>query len=253
MNFQIFLCFLFVFTFSSGQSERKIARDGNRLYSDSLYLDAEIQYLKSLSKDSSFTQARFNLGNALFKQGRYNESIGLFNSIIETADDSLMVSEAYYNIGNSYVGIGDNELQNAVSAYKSCLKINPSDEEARYNLSKALSRLNQNEKNENQNQNEKNENQKNQNSGKTDDLSQDDEDEKEKNQGDNSSNNQNSSDSDETKENENSVNSVQENQLSKKDIERILNALAREEEKLQEKMIKMNSSNKKTNKIDKDW
>jgi len=252
MNFQIFLCFLFVVTFSISQNERKIARDGNKLYSDSLYLDAEIQYLKSLSEDNSFNQARFNLGNTLFKQGRYNESIDLFNSIIHTADDSLMISESYYNIGNSYVGIGDNELQNAVSAYKSCLKINPFDEEARHNLTKALHRLNQTKKNENQNQNEKNEDQENQNSGQTDDLNQDDEDKKDKNQGDNSSNGQSSTESNETQ-NNNSINSGQENELSAKEIERILNALDREEKRVQEKIIKMNSTNKKTNKRDKDW
>ena len=43
----------------------------------------------------------------------------------------------------------------AVDSYKNCLRLNPSDEEARYNLSKTLSILNPQPPEQNQNQEEK--------------------------------------------------------------------------------------------------
>ena len=62
-------------------------------------------------------------------------------------------------MGNNYIMMADNNtqdskminesLQNAISSYKNCLKINPSDEEARHNLSKTLRRLEKQKNNQN--------------------------------------------------------------------------------------------------------
>ena len=57
-------CILFISGFSLfsvffAQNERGIARDGNGLYADSLYQESEVKYRKSLSENSSFSEAKF--------------------------------------------------------------------------------------------------------------------------------------------------------------------------------------------------
>ena len=121
MRFTIFLFYFFIVSISFSQNERGLARDGNMSYGDSLYSEAEIQYKKSLSKDSHFDEAKFNLSNTLFKQERYDESIDLLNDIIKTTNDSVIKSEAYYNMGNNYMMMGEEGLQEAINAYQTIL------------------------------------------------------------------------------------------------------------------------------------
>ena len=51
-----------------------------------------------------------------------------------------MTSDAWHNIGNSL--LMEQDLENAIEAYKSALRANPTNEAARYNLSYALRMLN---------------------------------------------------------------------------------------------------------------
>ena len=75
MRTLLFLLSVFIFSFGISQNERKIARDGNEYYKDSLFLESEVQYRKSLLKNSSFDAVKFNLSDALFKQDRHDEVI----------------------------------------------------------------------------------------------------------------------------------------------------------------------------------
>ncbi len=245
---------------SQDPNPRKMARDGNVNYKDNLYPEAEIQYRKSLSENKSFNEAKFNLSNSLFKQGRYNESLDLLNDMIKTTHDSIFKSEVYYNMGNNHMMMANDNTQdpnlineslnNAINSYKNCLKINPSDEEARHNLSKALRLLQKQKQNQNNDQERDKEKQEKQNSGQTDGEEEENENKKEKND-------------DESKEGgkSNSTQKEQEDfdseslggQLSKEDIQRMLEALDREEKEVQEKMRKINFSKQKNKQIEKDW
>ena len=145
MRLLVFLLFTFIFSSAISQNERKMARKGNAYYEDSLFLESEIQYRKSLLKNNSSNNIKFNLSDAIFKQDRYDESITLLNEVISNTSDSVLKSESYYNLGNNL--LKQQKLEDAIEAYKNCLRINPTDEEARYNLSKSISLL------EKQNQN----------------------------------------------------------------------------------------------------
>ena len=247
------LC-LFFFSINA-QSERSIARKANKLYNDSLYVDSEVMYKKSLTNNNSFDEAKFNLSDALFKQNRYDESIKLLKEVVNNSSDSLLKSEAYFNLGNNY--LQKQELEEAINSYKNSLLINPKDEEARYNLAKSISLLKdqQNENNKDkQDQNQKNDEKDQQNSGQTD--GNDENEEKKQNPQNNQENSQQNSNSqstdDESGEEEAFEQQKNENKLSEEDMRRILEALDREEKKVQEKMKKSNLSNKKI-KTDKDW
>ncbi|MAZ55972.1 MAG: hypothetical protein CMP54_03150 [Flavobacteriales bacterium] len=243
------LLFLIVHNFSFSQNERDIARDGNKNYEKGLFADSEVDYRKSLSENKSFEEAQFNLSDALFKQERYDESIDVLNNLINTTQKPDLKADSYYNLGNNF--LQQQKLPEAIDAYKDCLRINSSDEEARYNLSKAMSILeNQNQQQENdkkEDDSEQNEDQKDQNSGETD-SPEDNEDQKEED----SDNQNNKSDPNDNEQNQDSQDNLSNEDLSKQEMERILDALERQEEKVQEEVKKMKakSSNKK---VEKDW
>lgn len=48
--------------------ERSYIRKGNRLYNDSSYIDAEINYRKALEINPKSTVSMYNLGNSLIYQ-----------------------------------------------------------------------------------------------------------------------------------------------------------------------------------------
>ncbi len=131
-------------------------RQGNRAYNDATYADAEYQYRTSASLADTNTDNAYNLGNAMLQQKRYKEAVRQFRSVTETAKDDNLKAKAYYNSGNAFMGLKD--YQNAVNYYKESLKLNPDDEEARYNYALAKKFLKENPPQDNQNQDDKQEN-----------------------------------------------------------------------------------------------
>ena len=153
MRLRSILWLFFLIHICFAQNERSIARDGNKNYAKGLFSDSEINYKKSLSKNKDFEEVQFNLADALFRQDRYDESINILNDLISDTKNTSLKSESYYNLGNNF--LQKQELENAIDAYKNCLRLNPSDEEARYNLAKTISLMQQQEENEDeQEQNE---------------------------------------------------------------------------------------------------
>ena len=246
------LCVFFLMHVCFAQNERSIVRDGNKNYDKGLFSDSEINYRKSLSKNKGFEEAQFNLADALFKQDRYDESINVLNNLISETDNTNLKSEAYYNLGNNL--LQKQQLENAVDAYKNCLRLNPSDEEARYNLSKVMSLMQQQEQNEEQQ--EQNEEQENQNSGETSDQNQEEEDQSSGETSDQSDDKKDSSlsnDSEEDQENKSKEpNESSNEELSREEIERILDALEREEQRVQSE-IQKSKQNGKQKLLEKDW
>ena len=74
--------------------------------------------------------------DSLYSVGKYNEAISLYQKIIEQQGTS---SEIYYNLGNCYYKIHD--LAHSILYYERALKIDPSDEDIRYNLSLARKKI----------------------------------------------------------------------------------------------------------------
>lgn len=245
----LFLIIIFNILLTYSQSERKYIRDGNKNFSDSSFVKSEINYKKSLEINPDYDAAIFNLSNSLQKQKRFDESEEYLKKIIDNSNDSSIISDSYYNLGNNM--LQQQKINEAIDAYKNCLRINPKDEEARYNLTKSLSLLNQNnnsDKSQDKN-NDSDDKKENQDSGQTDG------DNKKENEEQNDTDNK-SSDSDQKKSKNDSEQSShssneKQNSLSKDEIKRMLEALDREEKKVQDKMKKINAS--QTKKLEKDW
>ncbi len=217
-------------------SPRAVARSGNEAYTNGRFKEAETSYRDALKQDSRLTEGTFNLGDALYKQKKYEESADQFRLLADNSKAPRDVrSQSYYNLGNSFVQ--GNKLQEAVNAYKSALRLNPSDDEARSNLAYAQKMLLQQQQKQQQNQ-QNNENK------------QDKQDQQQNQQQQNQQQN-------DPKQNQQQQNQQQQQQsqtqpkLSKADAERILDALNNDEKNIQKRLIKRKAAGGVV--IDKDW
>ena len=181
-SINIFLFFLFIASGSFAQDiekqERlanKQLREGNELYQKAKYADAEVSYKKSMATHPGNPKAIFNLANTMLLQKRYKEAISQYDYLAKNAKSNRLKAQSYHNIGNAQMGL--NDYQKAVDAYKNSLRINPKDEETRYNLALAQELL----KNQ-QDQNQDNKDDKNKDKDKQEDDDQKKDEEKKEDQ-----------------------------------------------------------------------
>ncbi|MBA4321425.1 MAG: hypothetical protein C0408_01275 [Odoribacter sp.] len=207
-----------------GQGEKKFIRQGNGQYNDKKFSDSEISYRKAIDKNKVSSDAGFNLGDALYKQNKYEEAGKLFLDNSETAADNSKKSAGFYNLGNSL--LNNNKVQESIQAYKNSLKLYPGNYEAKYNLAYAQDLLKQQQ----QQQKDQKDNEDNKDN-KKEDQNKDRNKEQDKNQN-----------KDQNKAQENTKDQKQENQqqqqqgISKEDAQRLLNAIANDEKNVQEKV-----------------
>lgn len=137
------------------QPERGSVRSGNRAYKKGDTERAEVDYRRALEKNPESLFARYNLGNAVFKNGRAEEASNIVKGLDSLADEPLKAS-IYHNLGN--YSLDQKKYQEAVEQYKSSLRINPSDLETKSNLAYAQKMLKR-EQDKNQDQNKDNQDQ----------------------------------------------------------------------------------------------
>jgi Ca-activated chloride channel family protein len=112
---------------------------GNEWYKKGDYQQAQVEYEKALKVDKTNAPAQFNYGNALQRSGNFTDAGKLFESVMAGTKDPVLQSKSAYNKGVAEVK--QKQLQEAVNSFKQSLKLNPTDEEARENLQKALNEL----------------------------------------------------------------------------------------------------------------
>jgi len=121
---------------SFSQTKDKLIKKGNEAYAEKKYDVAAENYLKATAKDPANEKAFYNLGNALYKKGKAEESAQAYDASILHSKSPVDKSAAWYNKG--VVLQNDKKLAECIDAYKNALKLNPADEDARLNLQKAL-------------------------------------------------------------------------------------------------------------------
>ncbi len=251
---------LMMLTSAKAQSARNLNNDGVDLYKDGKFTDAEVNFKKSLEKSKDNFKMNFNLGDAYYKQQRYDDALQSYQNALTQSDDKIDKAKVYHNIGNSL--LKSKKIQESVEAYKNSLKLNPNDDETKYNLSYALSLLNKDKDKNKQNQKNKDKNQKDQNKKDQDkndkNKDQQNKDQQNKNKDDEKNKdeqnkhdqkNQNKPDQNEQSKQDN-LKQPEKNKISKEEAERILNALKNNEKDLQKKIRKKAGTPVKT---DKDW
>lgn len=229
---------------------RKLLRNGNKLYFDQKFNDAAVAYKKALGKNASYNKATYNMGNALYQDGNYQEAIPQFELAVKAAKDKVSKAEAYHNIGNAHMK-GKN-YQGAVDAFKNSLRNNPNDDETRYNLAVAQELLEkENQKNQDQN---KDKNKNDQNKDKQDqDKDGDNKDNKDPDKKDQGDQDKDKQKQDPNKKDENKQKpKPRQGKMSPEQIKQLLENLNKEEKKTQKKLNAKKARGTKTNK-EKDW
>jgi Ca-activated chloride channel family protein len=228
--------FIIVSGLASGQTEKKYLRQGNRDYSKDKFSESEILYRKAMEKDKNYADPVFNIGDALYKQKKFEDAGKQFSSNSAMNEDKAKRSAALYNLGNSLLMA--NKVEESIKAYENSLKIKPDNPEAKYNLAYAQDLLRkqqqQQQQNQNQNNSDKDKNQKKNNQEKN-------------NQDQNQNNRQQNNDQQQQQQPQ-----EQQQQISKEDAERLLNSIANDEKKVQEK-VKLAEAAKDRVKTLKNW
>lgn len=116
------------------QSVEQLIEKGNAAYKSSAFTEAQQWYKKAMEKDATheFPEIQFNLGNALFQQKQFTEALQQFNELAVSRVSTSLKAAAWYNAGNTY--LEQKNYTAAAAAYKNTLRLNPRDEDARYNL-----------------------------------------------------------------------------------------------------------------------
>jgi Ca-activated chloride channel family protein len=204
-----------------GQADKKFIRQGNSEYKDKKYSESELAYRKAIDKNKLSTDAGFNLGDALYRQNKYEEAGKQFLENSEAVTDNTKKSAGFYNMGNSL--LNNNKVEESIQAYKNSLKLNPGDKQAKYNLAYAqdlLKKQQQQQKDQQNKDNNKEDKKQDQNKDQNKDQKQD--------QNKDQKQDQNKDQKDEKQQ--------QQQGISKEDAQRLLNAIANDEKNVQEKV-----------------
>ena len=208
------------------QQENKFLREGNRKFKKGDYQEAEKDYRKALEVNKESLKGQFNLGTAVYEEKNYEESAGIFNTLGEKSLPKPVKSGAYHNLGNSLLEA--KEYEKSIDAFKQALINNPSDLDSKYNLEYARMKLQQQQQQQQQNQQNK-----------------DQQDKKEKEKQD-QQDQQNKDQQDQKQQ------PPKPDKISKKDAERMLEAMKSDEKKTMEK-VKKQKAKVGVVAIEKDW
>lgn len=211
---------------ANAQSDRQHIRNGNRLYHERKFEQAEVEYRKAVGKNSANPQAHYNLGCALMAQQKDSAAIKQYETAGKLEKTPKRKAMVYHNIG---VVCQQHQLyQQAIAAYEESLRNNPNDNETRYNLA-LCKRLLKNNPQNNQNKNNKDKDNKNKKNNK-------DKNNKDKNQKDQNKQNQ----------------GKQQEQMSKDNAEQLLNAAMQQEQETQQR-LKNAMRQPQRRKLQKNW
>jgi hypothetical protein len=216
---------------------RKDLRSGNKEYKKENYTDAEVDYRQAISGNAHSIEGAYNLGNALYRQGKAKESLEQYQVVVSNEKDKSKLAKAYHNAGNVFMATAqqakkENQeysepLKKSIEAYKNSLKNNPKDDETRYNLALAQKLLKDSEgqgggKDQNQDKDQDKQDQQQQNQDKKEDKKQEPQQQNP-------------------------------NQMSKENADQILDAMMQEEKNTQEKVKAEQMQQQKRRKTSKNW
>ena len=210
---------------SAQKAERKNVREGNKLYETEKFTEAEGTY---------------NLGNSLYKQGKFPEAAeqyqliaGQGEKMVATPEGKARLSEVYHNMGNIFMQ--NKDYGKAVEVYKQSLRLNPKDDETRYNLALAQKLLSD-QQNQDQSQDQQN-----------------DDKQENKDQKDDQQQQQQQQPQDDQKQDKTQEQQQSNEQMSKDNAQQMLDAFLQDEKDTQEKVKKAQMQQQQRRKTEKEW
>jgi Ca-activated chloride channel homolog len=148
----ILTCIIFTCSVQGfSQSQADMVATGNELYNKKEFNKAIEAYNNALEKNPTNFDALHNIGNAQYKNNQIPQALTAYSKAIEYAKTPIQKSAAWYNKG--VVLQNNKQLQECIDAYKNALRLNPTDNDARLNLQKAI-QLQQKQQQKENNKNE---------------------------------------------------------------------------------------------------
>lgn len=216
---------------ASAQDDRQCIRDGNRLYRQKDFANAEVMYRKALARNEGNPQAMYNLGCALMMQEKDSAAVEEFQKSAQHEKSKMRQSKIYHNIG--VICQNHRMYDDAIKAYEQSLRCNPGDDETRYNLA-LCKKMRKNQPDNNQGQNKD----QNKDNNKNDDQQQQRQD--------------NNKDQDKKDDKKDKQNQQPQEQMSKENAEQLIEAAIQNEKETQQKLqnaMRQQSSRR----IEKNW
>lgn len=211
---------------SAQKAERDFIRKGNRLFKDSVYVNAEVNYRKALDVNPKSTVSMYNLGNTLTEQNKLEEAMEQYVGATKVEKNKDNLAQIYHNMGVIFQSQKD--YAKAVEAYKESLRNNPKDNETRYNLALAQKLLKDQQQNQNQNQDQNKQ-----------DQQQDKKD-------------PNKQDQQQKQDQQPQQSEKKDNEMSKENAEQLLNSVMQDEKDVQDK-VKKQQQVIQGHRLEKDW
>ena len=264
---------------ASAQSYRSSVNEGNDHFENKEYKKAAELYDRAAVKNPDRIESYFNRGNAAYREDDVKTALENYEKAGKRITRASELAGTMYNAGNTFLNAAEKGAENpvlmqkaggdaqqlrmegyrqAIEMYKRVLKIDPSDEDARYNLTYAKKKLEdmknqQNNQKQDQkqdkNKDDKNKDDKNQDKNKQDQKDKQDKQDEQNQKQQNQKDQQKNEDKAKPDQKEQSQPEKKHN-MSKQQAERILNALEQDEKDLQkEKRQKVNARVQ----VDKDW
>ena len=233
-----YIQFILFVILAAGASAQKIERDyirkGNRLFNDSVFVDAEVNYRKALEVNPKSTVSMYNLGNTLSQQQKFKDAMEQYVAAGKIEKDKMKLAHIYHNMGVLFQAGKD--YAQAVEAYKMSLRNNPKDDETRYNLAlaqKMLKDQQQNQQNQDQNQDQN-------------------KDEQEKKQDQQKDQNKQNDQKKDDQQQQPPKPEKKDNEMSKENAEQLLNSVMQDEKDTQDK-VKKQQQVIQGGRLEKDW
>ncbi|MEE0804424.1 MAG: tetratricopeptide repeat protein [Prevotellamassilia sp.] len=116
---------------------------GNRAFENKDYSKAELNYLNVLKAHPSSAEALFNLGNTQLGKNNAQAALDYFEKAKQSSADTTLTAMALHNQGYVYQASAmsstkederQQQLRTAIDHYKQALRLNPADNNTRYNL-----------------------------------------------------------------------------------------------------------------------
>jgi Ca-activated chloride channel family protein len=281
----LMLFFLFVgelfFRNDYAQSADKIVfNDAVSSYRKGDYKNAQEKFENVVNQNPQNNRALFNAGNAAFLNGDFEKAKNYFTTYSQNSNTPIDKSRGFYNLGNVHLQEGlkaeanpqtsssaETNFKNAVSAYKESLKYNPSDEDAKYNLTYAMNKLKQlqqqkqEQNKENQDNKENQQDQQQNDSQNKEEQNKDQQDNKDKNKDEQDDKNKEANKDKENQENpskneDNQEGNQEQNKQAsptKEKAKKELDALNNEEKKVLQRVAGTKSSKTSSSSNTKDW
>lgn len=242
---------MFAFSATAGlyaQQKDRILPKANEEYAESKFADAEADYRISDSKFPNKAAATFNLGNSIYKQKQSSEAKFAYAKALKNSKTRVEKHRAFHNLGNVFMN--EKDYTQAVEAYKNALRNDPTDEQTRYNYALAKKMLKDNPPKDDKKKDDKKD------KDKKDDKKDGEKDKKDQDKDKDKDKKDDKGDQDkkknDPKQDDKGKPKPQPGGISKERLENLLDAVNKEEKKVQDKVNAQKVKGKPV-KTEKDW